>query len=133
MKVVILRYWLPFSGPIWSRLSAMVRMHIALPRVMQSDGLSEGKTLMSIFLSALALSVDAAQYVHLWVKFPHNVSLAAPERVDFDALDIVSKLLHNLFVFLILNIRIITMQRYEEIPETPNVSGISFLSDRLPA
>ena len=44
----------------------------------------------------LALSVAAAEDVHLPVQFPDDMFLAAPEGVNLDTLDIVSILLHRL-------------------------------------
>ena len=49
---------------------------------------------------ALALPVDAAEDVHPRVQLPHDVLLPAPEGINFDALDVVSKLLHSGIRFL---------------------------------
>ena len=45
---------------------------------------------------ALPHPVHTAQYVHLRVKVPHNVSRAAPQRINLYLFYIVGIFLHNI-------------------------------------
>ena len=43
-------------------------------------------------------AIDAAEHVHMWVKRPQDMLLAAPQRVNLNLLDVIRVFLHRLSV-----------------------------------